>query len=109
MADRYRRLLADLPVVLPPAASPGWGHAYHLFPVQVPDRSHVYEALRADEVMVQVHYVPLYRHPRFGADASLFPVTEAVYATMPSLPLFPDLTEDEQDRVVGALAKAVPA
>ncbi len=109
LADRYRRLLVDLPVVLPPAAPSGWSHAYHLFPVQVPDRTHVYEALRADEVMVQVHYVPLYRHPRFEADASGFPVTESVYAGLLSLPLFPDLTEDEQDRVVAALAAAVPA
>jgi dTDP-4-amino-4,6-dideoxygalactose transaminase len=107
LAERYRTQLADLPVLLPPAAPAGWHHAYHLFPVQVPERSHVYEALRADEVMVQVHYVPLYRHPRFEADASDFPVTEAVYTGLLSLPLFPDLTDDEQDRVVDALASAV--
>jgi dTDP-4-amino-4,6-dideoxygalactose transaminase len=109
LADRYRTLLADLPVTLPPAAPPGWHHAYHLFPVQVPDRSHVYEAVRADEVLVQVHYVPLYRHPRFGADATAFPATEAVYAGLLSLPLFPDLTEPEQDQVVTALARALGA
>lgn len=109
LADRYRDLLADLPVVLPPAAPVGWRHAYHLFPVQVRDRTHVYDALRADEVMVQVHYVPLYRHPRFGGDPAAFPVTESVYGGLLSLPLFPDLTNDEQDRVVAALATAVGA
>lgn len=108
LAERYRVLLADLPVLLPAAAPSGWGHAYHLFPVQVPDRTHVYEALRADEVMVQVHYVPLYRHPRFEADPSGFPVAESVYAGLLSLPLFPDLTDDDQDRVVDALAAALP-
>ena len=107
LADRYRVLLADLPVVLPPAAPAGWRHAYHLFPVQVPERTHVYDALRADEVMVQVHYVPLYRHPRFEAEVTRFPVTEAVYAGLLSLPLFPDLTEVEQDRVVEALRSAI--
>lgn len=109
LAERYRRLLADLPVTLPPTAPAGWHHAYHLFPVQVPERTHVYDALRADEVMVQVHYVPLYRHPRFEGDPEAFPVTESVYAGLLSLPLFPDLTEDEQDRVVASLADAVGA
>ena len=107
LADRYRVLLADLPVGLPPAAPVGGRHAYHLFPVQVPARRHVYDALRADEVMVQVHYVPLYRHPRFAADPAGYPATEAVYAGLLSLPLFPDLTGDEQDRVVDVLARAL--
>ena len=107
LADRYRTLLADLPVVLPPAAPTGRRHAYHLFPVQVPARTHVYDALRADEVMVQVHYVPLYRHPRFAGDPVRFPATEAVYAGLLSLPLFPDLTEDEQDVVVARLGSAL--
>lgn len=107
LADRYRGLLAGLPVTLPPAAPPGWRHAYHLFAVRVPRRSHVYEALRADEIQVQVHYVPLHHHPRFAADPARFPATEAAYAELLSLPLFPDLTEPEQDRVVDALAAAV--
>lgn len=107
LADRYRVLLADLPVTLPPAAPVGWRHAYHLFPVQVPARRHVYDALRADEVMVQVHYVPLYRHPRFGGDPAAYPATEAVYDGLLSLPLFPDLTEDEHDRVVAALGSVL--
>ncbi len=107
LADRYRSLLADLPVTLPPAAPPGWRHAYHLFAVRVPRRSHVYEALRADEIQVQVHYVPLHHHPRFAAEAARFPATEAAYAGLLSLPLFPDLTEPEQDRVVDALTAAV--
>lgn len=107
LAARYRVVLDELPVILPPSAPPGWRHAYHLFPVQVPDRSRVYDALRADEIHVQVHYVPLYRHPRFGADVAAFPATEAVYAGLLSLPLFPDLTDPEQDQVVDALTRAL--
>lgn len=105
LAERYRRLLADLPLELPPAAPDGWRHAYHLFPVRVPDRRRVYDGLRARGINVQVHYVPIYRHPAYGtgSDASSFPRTEEAYARLLSLPLFPGLTDADQDRVVDAL------
>lgn len=111
LAARYRQLLADLPVVLPPAAPSGWRHGYHLFAVQVADRRGVYERMRADGVGVQVHYVPIYRHPLYadlGVGPGDYPNTEQVYAGLLSLPLFPDLTEDEQNRVVDALKAALP-
>jgi dTDP-4-amino-4,6-dideoxygalactose transaminase len=111
LATRYCELLADLPVVLPPAAPSGWRHAYHLFAVQVPDRRGVYDRMRADGVGVQVHYVPIYRHPLYadlGVDPGDFPNTERAYAGLLSLPLFSDLTEDEQNRVVDVLRAALP-
>lgn len=107
LAERYRALLADLPVGLPPAAAPGWRHAYHLFPVQVPRRREVYDALRQAGIGVQVHYVPMYRHAAFRTDPARFPETEKVYSRLLSLPLFPALEDQEQDRVVEALAAAL--
>lgn len=106
IAQRYRELLEDLPVQLPPAPPDGFEHAYHLFPVRVPDRRRVYDELKAAGIATQVHYVPIYRHPRFGGDGgSRFPHTEAAYARLLSLPLFPDLTDPEQERVVEALGR----
>ncbi len=106
LAARYRGLLADLPVELPPSPPAGFEHAYHLFPVRVPDRRRVFEALRSGGIGVQVHYVPIYCHPLY-ADAAggpgSFPNTDAAYAGLMSLPLFPDLTEPEQDQIVAAL------
>jgi UDP-4-amino-4,6-dideoxy-N-acetyl-beta-L-altrosamine transaminase len=109
LADRYRELLADLPVRLPPQPSAGFTHGWHLFTVRVPDRRRVYDELRASGVGVQVHYVPIYRHPVFaeGAPPAAFPATEAAYDQLLSLPLFPDLTEAEQDQVVDGLAAAL--
>lgn len=106
LADRYRALLADLPLLLPPAAPAGWRHANHLFVIRIPDRARVYKALRAAGIGVQVHYVPIYRHPlyndgRFGPDD--FPETERAYEQLLSLPLYPGLTEQEQDHVVATL------
>jgi UDP-4-amino-4,6-dideoxy-N-acetyl-beta-L-altrosamine transaminase len=106
LADRYRELLAELPLELPPAAPARWSHAYHLFPVQVDGRRAVYDRLRAAGIGTQVHYVPIYRHPLYadlGLDPSSFPNTEAAYARLLSLPLYPDLSHDEQDVVVDAL------
>ena len=106
LAARYRVLLADVDVVLPPAAPTGWRHAHHLFAVQVDERDRVFAELRAAGIGVQVHYVPTYR---FGAYADAgqgpddFPETERAYAGLVSLPLFPDLTDDEQDTVVATL------
>lgn len=110
LADRYRALLAPLPVALPPAPPPGWRHAYHLFAVRVADRRAVYDRLRAAGIGVQVHYVPIYRHPAYRdlrIDPADFPATEAAYETLLSLPLFPDLAETDQDLVVEALADAL--
>jgi dTDP-4-amino-4,6-dideoxygalactose transaminase len=105
LADRYRRLLADLPVQLPPAAAPGWRHGYHLFAVRVADRRRVYDDLRARGIGVQVHWVPIHHHTAFRhlATRSGLPGTEEVYAGLLSLPLFPAMTEPDQDRVVDAL------
>jgi dTDP-4-amino-4,6-dideoxygalactose transaminase len=111
LAQRYRFLLSTFPVVLPPAAPAGVRHAYHLFAVRVPERRAVYDALRAADIGVQVHYVPVYEHPLYddlGRTAADFPETAHAYDGLLSLPLHPQLTEAEQDRVVAELASCLP-
>jgi dTDP-4-amino-4,6-dideoxygalactose transaminase len=111
LADRYRTLLAGLDAIdLPPGGGDGVRHAYHLFPVQVPTRDRIFTSLRDRGIGVQVHYVPTYRfsaYARLGHRAEDHPVTEAIYARLLSLPMFPDLTDGEQDRVVEALEAAL--
>jgi UDP-4-amino-4,6-dideoxy-N-acetyl-beta-L-altrosamine transaminase len=111
LAARYRRLLSDVPVELPPEAPAGGRHAYHLFPVRVPQRRDVYDAMRAAGIGVQVHYVPIHRHPAYarrGFAPEQYPETERAYAGLLSLPLHPGLTEADQDAVVAALRAALP-
>jgi UDP-4-amino-4,6-dideoxy-N-acetyl-beta-L-altrosamine transaminase len=105
VADRYRELLANLPIGLPPAAPTGYRHAYHLFAVQVAERRQIYDGLRARGINVQVHYVPTYRFSSYRGFGSIgdFPVTEAVYEQLVSLPIFPRLSTDAQDSVIEAL------
>jgi perosamine synthetase len=109
LAGRYRELLAGLPVTLPPDPPDGWRHARHLYPVRLADRAEVSAAMRAAGIGVQVHYVPIYRHPLWAAAGppERFPATESAYAGLLSLPLHQGLTDAEQDRVVGALQVAM--
>lgn len=107
LADRYDDLLAALPVRRAPRAPADVVHGRHLYPVRVPDRARVHAEMRAAGVGVQVHYVPVTHHPSFGIDDAgrrRFPETEAAYDDLLSLPLFPALTEADQDDVVDRLA-----
>jgi len=76
----------------------------------VRDRRRVYDGLHRAGIGVQVHFVPIYRHPIYrdaGGAAfpnTAFPNTERAYEGLLSLPLYPDLTEVEQDLVVEVLA-----
>lgn len=110
IADRYRDLLADLPVLLPPMAPGGYRHGYHLFAIRVANRLQVFNALRERGIGVQVHYVPVHHHT-VSSDALLpaegLPVCDEVYSGLISLPIFPDLTDGQQDQVVEALAEAL--
>jgi UDP-4-amino-4,6-dideoxy-N-acetyl-beta-L-altrosamine transaminase len=106
IADRYRHLLADLPVTLPHAAASGWRHGYHLFPIRVADRRRIFDGLRAAGIGVQVHYVPLHRQPvyadlGFGPDD--LPHAELAYQQLISLPMHPGLTDAEQDQTIDVL------
>jgi UDP-4-amino-4,6-dideoxy-N-acetyl-beta-L-altrosamine transaminase len=109
LAARYDRLLEGLPVTRP------WQHpdaasAWHLYVVQVENRRKVYDALRAADIGVNVHYIPVHLHPhyrRLGFKPGDFPQAEAYYARALTLPLFPGMSDADQDRVVAALQAAV--
>jgi perosamine synthetase len=117
LADRYRALLVDDPrLSLPPEASDGDLHAYHLFVIRVLGgpgvRLAVYDALRTAGIGVQVHYIPTYRHPYYrdvvGAPQDTCPLAEEYYSGAISLPVFPAMSEADVDRVVTELRKALP-
>lgn len=106
LVARYRDAFADdQRVTLPPEAPTGWRHGRHLFVVGVDDRDRVFDELRARGVGVQVHYVPVYRFGAYGdgRDVERFPHTEQVFSRMISLPLYPSLGDEDQDRVTSTL------
>ncbi|MDI3337563.1 UDP-4-amino-4,6-dideoxy-N-acetyl-beta-L-altrosamine transaminase [Defluviimonas aestuarii] len=109
IARRYDRLLGNMALTLP-RQSPDSHSALHLYPVQVEDRARVFARLREAGIGVNVHYIPVHTQPfwkKRGFARGDFPVAEAYYDRAISLPLYPGLTEADQDRVVAALAGAL--
>ena len=113
LAARYDRLLAGSGLTLP------WQHpqalsSYHLYPVQVAAdrRRAVYDGLRAANIGVQVHYIPVHLQPyyrQFGFKPGDFPAAEAHYSRAISLPMYATLTETQQDFVVEQLLRLTAA
>lgn len=115
IAERYNHLLADLPVTLP------WQHpdsysAWHLYVIRLQlDRiktSHraVFEAMRARDIMVNLHYIPVHTQPwyrKMGFRDGDFPQAEQYYREAISIPMHPNLTDAEQDFVVEVLREAI--
>ena len=108
LSARYDELLGDVPGLRLPVQRAGVEPMRHLYPVRVQDgrRREVYDRMRAAGIGVQVNYIPVYWHPVFadlGYRRGMCPVAEAFYAEELSLPLFVDLSDADQDRVVDAL------
>jgi UDP-4-amino-4,6-dideoxy-N-acetyl-beta-L-altrosamine transaminase len=107
--DRYWNALAATPLTLPAQPVKGQQVGWHLFVIGLPqglDRRAVYDQLHQAGIAVQVHYIPIYRHPyyrKLGFNAADFPVTEAYYQSALSLPLYPDLSFEQQDYVIATL------
>jgi dTDP-4-amino-4,6-dideoxygalactose transaminase len=111
-ADRYANLLAALPVEIPRAV-PGNVHVWHLYVIRLAHRDRVLAHLNASGVGAGLHYpVPLHLTPALASDRygmGDFPVSEQLAATILSLPLFPQITPEQQERVVAVLAEAILA
>jgi dTDP-4-amino-4,6-dideoxygalactose transaminase len=113
LAERYDALLADLPVRRPQQL-PDARSARHLYVIRVGagsrSRREVFESLRENGIGVNVHYIPVHTQPYYramGFRPEQFPAAMDYYAEAISLPLYPTMTEDQQDAVVGALTRAI--
>ncbi|WP_076590887.1 UDP-4-amino-4,6-dideoxy-N-acetyl-beta-L-altrosamine transaminase [Herminiimonas arsenitoxidans] len=117
IAKRYEEQLSGLPVITP------WQHmdsysGFHLYVVRLKleeiDKSQkeIFNVLRAAGILVNLHYIPVYRQPyyaNFGFKAGLCPEAEQYYLEAISLPMYPALTEGQQDQVVAVLREAIVA
>ncbi|NLW48745.1 MAG: UDP-4-amino-4,6-dideoxy-N-acetyl-beta-L-altrosamine transaminase, partial [Firmicutes bacterium] len=115
LAERYNRLLVDLPLVTP------WEHpdcksAFHLYVIRLKldqiRKTHrqVFEALRQAGIIVNLHYIPVHTQPyyeRIGFKKGDFPEAERYYGEAISLPMYFELSDKEQDYVVEKLKNIV--
>jgi dTDP-4-amino-4,6-dideoxygalactose transaminase len=115
LAARYDEMLEDLPVVCPHREANAYS-AFHLYVVKTRDlrpgvsRRKVFERMRASGIGVNVHYIPVHIQPyyrRLGFQIGDFPDAESYYEDTLSLPLYPTMTDVEQETVVTALRGAL--
>ncbi len=115
IAARYSAEFRNMPGVLPPRVRRDVNPAWHLYPIRLDstmlaaDRGEVFRALRAENIGVNVHYIPVHRHPyyrdRFGYKGGEYPVAEGAYECLISLPMFHGMSDIDVEDVMRALGK----
>jgi UDP-4-amino-4,6-dideoxy-N-acetyl-beta-L-altrosamine transaminase len=117
IAARYHEAFKDTPQItdrndeasssqLTDDRSPQNKHAYHLYVIEVENRLGLYNYLRTKNIFAQIHYIPCHLMPyyrQFGWKEGDMPLAENYYKQCISLPMFPTLTEEEQQFVVDSI------
>lgn len=117
IARQYDVAFAGMSLVQPLAVRPDIMHAYHLYMVSIKSqevgmsREKVFSALRAEGIGVNVHYIPVHLHPFYrrslGTSLGLCPIAEMAYGQLITLPVFPDMCNDDVEAVVMGLRQVV--
>ncbi len=109
IAKTYNERLKDLPLQLPQEI-PTSNMSFHLYVVRIrknpKNKANIFKALLEKGIGVQVHYIPIYRHPFYrdmGFRPEHFPNMEQYYEETLSIPNHPKLTKQDQDKVIQAL------
>jgi perosamine synthetase len=118
IAARYSRAFESVPEIETPTVLPDRESSWHLYVVRLAldrvngDRAGVFTALRAENIGVNVHYIPVPWHPYYqdlGYGRGQWPVAEREYARMLTLPIWPGMTDRDVDDVVAAMVKVIAA
>jgi perosamine synthetase len=117
IAAHYTAAFRTVPGLIPPSVRAGVNPAWHLYPIRIDlakltvDRGQIFRALRAENIGVNVHYIPVHLHPyyrdRFKHSDGEFPVAEAAYERLISLPMFHGMTDGDVSDVVRAVSKVI--
>ncbi|MDP3935330.1 MAG: UDP-4-amino-4,6-dideoxy-N-acetyl-beta-L-altrosamine transaminase [Candidatus Giovannonibacteria bacterium] len=113
VANYYFEKLKNLKGVVLPTKLAEIKHSWHLFPINLKDaskRKEVFDYLQANGIGAQVHYIPAHWQPYYqamGYPKNLCPNAAAYYNAAISLPIFPSLTTEDQDKVIDLLTRAL--
>ena len=117
IAARYARAFRELPVVMVPSVREGMEPAWHLYPIRLrlealsAGRAEIFRGLRAENLGVNVHYIPVHQHPyyreHFDYKGGDYPVAEDAYERLVSLPMFHAMTDQDVNDVIAAVSKVV--
>lgn len=103
LVERYNEAFEHISGVKIPKQIEGCNNSYHLYVIQVEDRLEVFNKLRDAGIGVNVHYIPVYKHPYYqenGYKDVKCPNAERYYEHCISLPLYPKLSFEQQDYVI---------
>jgi UDP-4-amino-4,6-dideoxy-N-acetyl-beta-L-altrosamine transaminase len=112
IAAMYTSAFAGIDGIVMPATRPEANPAWHLYPIRVDPRlgitrEEIFRALRAENIGVNVHYIPVHLHPyyrdRFGYRGGEFPVAESAFESLISLPMFHGMTNVDVVDVIRAV------
>lgn len=110
LVERYNNAFEEVSEIVVPKQVEGCNNSYHLYVTQVENRLEVFNKLRTAGIGVNVHYIPVYKHPYYQkngyADVKC-PNAEEYYEHCISLPLYPNLTVKEQDYVIEKVIESV--
>jgi dTDP-4-amino-4,6-dideoxygalactose transaminase len=108
-ASQYHALLADIPDLLTPFQATHGRHVYHVYALRVPDRDRILTGLQEHGIGCGIHYpIPVHLQQAYaslGHARGAFPVAERCAAEFLSLPMFPELTEEQITAVTAAVAE----
>jgi UDP-4-amino-4,6-dideoxy-N-acetyl-beta-L-altrosamine transaminase len=117
IAEEYVRSFSDIPELRLPVEKTEVSCVWHLYPVRLQlqrlrvGRAEVFHALRAENIGVNVHYIPVHYHPyyqkRFGFKRGQYPEAENAYECLVTLPIFHSMTFQDVEDVVTAIKKVV--
>ena len=105
IAIKYEKALNELTSVIGQSGVVS-GHAYHLYVIEVENRFGLYNYLRSENILVQIHYIPAHLMPyyrQFGWKEGDLPNAEQYYQKCISLPMYPTLNKDEQDLIINKI------
>lgn len=115
--QRLDAALGHLPEITLPVERPWAFHAYHLYPILVStevlsaDRDTIMNAIQAENIGIGIHFRAVHLHPfyveTFGFHRGMFPIAEAYSDRTISLPLYPKMTDQDADDVIGAVKKVL--
>lgn len=110
IARKYDDAFREIEGIVIPKVRENVYHAYHLYVILVNDRLGLYDYLRSCKIFAQVHYVPVHLQPYYrqiGYQKGDMPVAERYYEHCLSLPMYPTLTDEEQQYVIDRVLEFV--
>jgi perosamine synthetase len=117
IAARYAVAFRDLAAITPPAVRDDVNPAWHLYPIRLnletlsAGRAEIFRALRAENIGVNVHYIPVHLHPyyrdRFAYRSGDYPLAENAYDRLISIPMFHGMNDQDVQDVINAVRKVL--